>query len=137
MVVRVCRRDEVPSVLLLWAEAAAPGGTDDESALSALLDRDQAVLLGAEVDGRLVGTLIAAWDGWRGNLYRLAVHPDHRRRGIAEELVRSAEEALRARGARRITALVEEDGGAAVAFWRAAGYRHDERMGRFVRDLDG
>ena len=91
MVVRVCRRDEVPSVLLLWAEAAAaPGGTDDESALSALLDRDQAVLLGAEVDGRLVGTLIAAWDGWRGNLYRLAVHPDHRRRGIAEELVRSA-----------------------------------------------
>jgi ribosomal protein S18 acetylase RimI-like enzyme len=34
-----------------------------------------------------VGTLVAAWDGWRGNMYRLAVLPEHRRAGIGRELV--------------------------------------------------
>lgn len=49
-------------------------------------------------------------------------------------LVRAAEEHLRARGARRITALVANDP-AARALWEAAGYGLDEGMGRFVRNL--
>jgi ribosomal protein S18 acetylase RimI-like enzyme len=36
----------------------------------------------AEGDGEIVGALIAAWDGWRGNMYRLAVREGHRREGI-------------------------------------------------------
>jgi len=72
--------------------------------------------------------VIAGFDGWRGNLYRLAVLPSHRRRGIASALVREAESVLFAMGAQRITALVEGDHPWAVGFWDAA-----ERHG-FVRD---
>ncbi len=38
-----------------------------------------AVLPGAEADGTLVRTDIDGWAGWRGNIYRLAVLPAHRR----------------------------------------------------------
>jgi predicted MFS family arabinose efflux permease len=38
-----------------------------------LLNADPEALLVAEVDGVVVGSLIAAWDGWRGSFYRLAV----------------------------------------------------------------
>jgi GNAT superfamily N-acetyltransferase len=89
----------------------------------------------AIVDNRVVGSIIAAFDGWRGNLYRLATHPDHRRRGMARALVGEAEEAFDGWGVRRITALVEKDHPWAVQFWQAVGYALDERMSRYVRNV--
>ena len=89
----------------------------------------------AEVGGRMVGTVIAGWDGWRGNLYRLAVLPTARRQGIALHLVAEAEHRLAAKGARRVSALVMSEHDPAVALWLAAGYHPDPRVGRFVRAL--
>jgi ribosomal protein S18 acetylase RimI-like enzyme len=122
------------AVLALWQQVPGRGSvTEDEAALAALLEQDGDALLVVEREGQLVGSLVAVWDGWRGNLYRLAVHPHHRREGIAAALVRRGEERLRELGARRITALVERDDPAAMKFWRDAGYEHDAAAARLVR----
>jgi ribosomal protein S18 acetylase RimI-like enzyme len=89
----------------------------------------------AELDGELVGTVIAAWDGWRGNMYRLTVRPDHRRTGIARLLAHAGEERLREKGAVRVTALVPRDDQAAAGLWSTAGYELDPFVDRFVKDL--
>ena len=94
-----------------------------------------AALLVAERDGETVGALIATWDGWRGNMYRLAVHDGHRRQGIGLALIQAGETYLRQRGARRVTALVAFDDREAGGFWAAAGYPPDEEIGRRVRNL--
>ncbi len=47
-----------------------------------LLSHDAGSLLVADADGAIVGALIAASDGWRGNMYRLAVHVEHGRVGV-------------------------------------------------------
>jgi ribosomal protein S18 acetylase RimI-like enzyme len=60
---------------------------------------DPEALLVAEADGWAVGALVAGRDGWRGNLDRLAVRPEARRRGLEVALVRAGEERLRAKGA--------------------------------------
>jgi ribosomal protein S18 acetylase RimI-like enzyme len=136
VVVRPARRAEIPAVLALWHEAdAVPSVSDDPASLSRLLDTSEDALLVAEVGGRLVGTIVAGWDGWRGNLYRLAVLPTERRRGIALRLVAEAEHRLTRKGAVRISALVMSEHDPAVALWLAAGYTHDPRVGRFVRSL--
>jgi len=83
----------------------------------------------------LVGALIAAWDGWRGNMYRLAVLREHRRRGVGLALVRAGEEYLRRQGAYRIMALVGYEDETASAFWESAGYPRDRQIGRRVRNL--
>ena len=134
---RPTRRDELSLILGLWDQARtlAPSVPDDEAALAALPAQAPEALLGAEADGAIVGALIAAWDGWRGNMYRLAVTPASRRRGIALELVRCGEERLRASGARRISALVAEADEPAASLWHAAGYSHEENVARFVRNL--
>jgi ribosomal protein S18 acetylase RimI-like enzyme len=76
----------------------------------------------AERDGRVVGTLMAGWDGHRGWLYSLGVHPDARRAGIARTLLATAERALAERGCPRVNLQVFPENAAALAFWRAAGY---------------
>ena len=162
VVVRPARRSEIPAVLALWREAdAVPSISDDPASLRRLLDTSEDALLVAETadnpepggpepdgpepggpepggpraGGRLVGTIVAGWDGWRGNLYRLAVLPAARRRGIALRLVAEAERRLAEKGAIRLSALVMSEHDPAVALWLAAGYARDPRVGRFVRSL--
>ncbi len=76
------------SVLLLWADSdAEPTRTDDLESLQRLITHDPAALIVAEDDGRLVGSVIVGSDGWRGSVYRLAVAPPHRRRGLGRRLL--------------------------------------------------
>ena len=128
------RASDVVDVLTLWREAdAEPSHTDDEAGLLALLERDGNALLLAEDEGRLVGSVIAAWDGWRGSIYRLAVAPSHRRSGLGRRLLDAAEAQLRGVGARRIQAIVVESDVQAIGFWRASGWMEQTERLRFVR----
>jgi ribosomal protein S18 acetylase RimI-like enzyme len=124
---------DITSVLALWRAAESrPSQTDSEHALELLLARDPEALLVTELDDEIVGSLIAGWDGWRGSLYRLAVHPQSRRRGIATSLVRAGERRLEKLGAVRMTAIVATDEDAAMALWRAVGYTLQPERSRFV-----
>lgn len=135
--VRRCRPDDVPAVLELWSLARSEHAqvADRLEDVERLTGESPAALLVAEHDGGIVGALIAAWDGWRGNLYRLAVREDSRRRGIGLALARAGEDHLRRCGARRVTALVAFGDEAAAGFWEKAGYPLDRKIGRRVRNL--
>lgn len=135
--VRRCRRGDVPAVLDLWEQARSEHAStaDSPDDIERLVGDSPAALLVAERDGKIVGALVAAWDGWRGNMYRLAVRDGHRRQGIGLELTRAGETYLRQRGARRVTALVAFDDRDAGGFWDAAGYPQDKEIGRRVRNL--
>jgi ribosomal protein S18 acetylase RimI-like enzyme len=135
--IRRCERRDVPAVMALWAEsrsehASSPDRVED---VDRLVFDSPAALLVAERGGEIVGALIAGWDGWRGNMYRLAVRDDCRREGVGLALVRAGEDYLRGCGGRRITALVAFDDEDAGAFWESAGYPRDPVIGRRVRDL--
>lgn len=93
------------------------------------------LLLAVDGNGTVVGSLIAAFDGWRGNMYRLVVAHRQRRRGIARALVEAGEARLAGQGCRRITALVAGPEPDTAAFWRAVGYGHDHRIVRYVKTL--
>src|SRR6266567_8788149 len=102
--VRDARPDEAEALLALWRLAdAVPGLTDTLGDVQKLIATPSARLLVVESDGHLIGSIIGTFDGWRGNIYRLAVHPDYRRQGVARALVAEVEKRLTRQGARRIT----------------------------------
>jgi ribosomal protein S18 acetylase RimI-like enzyme len=134
--VRPGRPGDVEALLTLWREAGSePSVGENPDAVDPLLTRSDTPVLVAEDGGNIVGSLFACWDGWRGNMYRLAVAPQHRRRGIALRLVAEGERRLRELGARRIAAIVVSAADPAVGFWRAAGYHADDRVARFVKNV--
>jgi N-acetylglutamate synthase len=135
--VRRCRPQDAPAVLELWEQAGSDHAStaDRIEDVQRLIAGSPAALLVAERDTEIVGALIAASDGWRGNMYRLAVGEGHRRKGIGIALARAGEEYLRECGVRRVTALVALDDDVAGAFWLSAGYPLDHGMGRRVRNL--
>ncbi len=134
--IRTGRRDDVEAVLELWlAAGSVPTPTDSREALLVLLAHDEEALVVAEAGGALAGSLIVAWDGWRGSFHRLAVSPRHRRRGLATELVRRGEQRLRERGAIRLTPIVARGEPSTFALWEALGYAWQPDHLRFTRDL--
>ncbi len=135
--IRRATEDDIAPVLDLWAVAGSlPSVSDSPDGLARLLAADPQALLVAELDGVLAGSLIAAWDGWRGSFYRLAVSPEHRRRGLATMLLREGERRLRERGAVRLTAIVADEEAGAMGFWQAVGYERQQHRARFVRHFD-
>ena len=136
--IRPCRAEECEAVLALWRRAGATASATDtlEELLRLVRSEHGDGFLVAIQEGAIVGSVIGGWDGWRGNIYRLAVAPEARRRGLARRLVREAERVLWRKGARRLSALVGRHEAQAVAFWDAladAGYRRDPRMMRYVK----
>ena len=134
--IRSAALSDIDAVLAFWREAAEGTSiSDDRDGVARLITRDPDALILAERDGRLVGSVIAGFDGWRCHLYRLAVHPAHRQQGIGSALLTAAEERFVALGGRRGDAMVLERNETGQHAWRAAGYAPEEQWRRWVKHL--
>jgi ribosomal protein S18 acetylase RimI-like enzyme len=80
----------------------------------------------AETSGRIIGTVMAGYDGHRGWLYSLAVDMKMRRHGIGTRLVEHAEAALIALGCPKVNLQVLSSKADVRGFYEALSYRMDE-----------
>ena len=129
--------EDVDSILAFWDAFAENHARplDSEEALHTLLGRDPGAVLLAYDATTLVGTVIAGWDGWRASIYRLAVRPEWRGRGVARKLVDRAIDRCRELGANRIGAVVLDDNELGVATWAALGFSRQDQWSRWIKDL--
>lgn len=117
--------DHYEEMIRLWEAAGLshrPKGRDQKNHIQGEIAENPDLFLGAFDGAALIGTVIGTWDGRRGMINRLAVHPEHRGRGHAKLLIAACEEALRRRGAKIICALVEDYNTESLALFKRAGY---------------
>ncbi len=127
--IRAFRPQDGVDVAELWLRA----GLEDSAEAARASIRDKLgeqphLFFVAIADGRVVGSAMAGWDGHRGWLHRVAVDPRERRRGVGRRLVEVAERALAAVGCPKVNLQVRAGNAQGEAFWRAVGYRAEERV---------
>ncbi|MEC3918611.1 GNAT family N-acetyltransferase [Nocardia sp. CDC160] len=141
IVLRAAGLDDASSVLEFWSRAAedAHRPADSVVAIEALVRRDPEALILAfdEAEGtvELAGTVIAGWDGWRCHIYRLAVAPGCRGRGIGGMLIRAAEQRFARLGGTRADAMVLDENDLGQRAWKANGYAPQPEWSRWVKPL--
>lgn len=95
---------------------------EEEEDVRAFIERNPSTCLVIWEQERLIGTVMGSFDGRRGYLYHLAVHPDFRGRGYGRALLNQVISELRSLGAQKIHLFAYNDNQTAAAFYRRQGW---------------
>ena len=123
--VRLMKPEDFDEVFALWLATPGMGlNTTDDSreGIERYLRRNPSTSFVAELDGRIVGAVLAGHDGRRGFLHHTAVLPEFRNRGIGSRLVETALFALEREGIQKAALVVFEQNEGGNAFWEHAGF---------------
>ena len=135
--VRTYADSDCDAVVALWAAVFPEDPPWNEP--TRFIQRKRSVqpeLFWVAQDGdRIIGTVVAGYDGVRGWIYHLAVDPAKRRQGTARLLMQTAEQALEARGCPKINLQVRADNAEVINLYRVLGYDTEDRvsMGKPLR----
>jgi len=117
--------DDYEDIIALWDICGLPykpNGRDHIDKIRHEITQDTAIFLVAEVENRIIGSVLGTHDGRKGWINRLAVHPDFRGSGLAFRLVEEAEQAIYNKGIEIIACLIEDENHASMKFFHKAGY---------------
>ncbi len=121
VLVRPARPGEIDAVAAIDAACFPLLWRYPRPMLDALLPA--AHLTAAELDRRLVGYQLSTQEGTEGQIVRLAVLPEYRRRGVASRLLAEALNTFRRRRVRRLSLNTQSDNLAAKMLYERFGFR--------------
>ena len=136
--IRALRSDESDRMIELWEEAGLackPRGRDHRAHIEREIAGPSSVYLVAEENGRMVGVVLGTHDGRKGWINRLAVAPEHRRKGIGKALLSAVEERLAAIGIGIVTCLIEDWNAESIEFFEGAGYVEHREIVYFAKRM--
>lgn len=126
------------AVAALWWEVFSdmPARIQPHANIQRKLSVQRELFLVATINGAVVGTAMAGFDGHRGWVYYVAVSPPHRRQGIGTLLMRRVEQDLVSLNCPKLNLQVRAPNREAVRFYRSLGYEVEERvsMGKLLMD---
>ena len=108
----------------LWSGMSGVGlsEADERDSIAAYLSRNPGQSFICKAGGQIVGTILCGNDGRRAYIHHTAVSPEHRRHGVATELVRLAMAAQRECGIQKCHLFVISDNEQGKHFWRKTGF---------------
>ena len=99
-----------------------------EVAIDKKLQNRDGLFFVARIDDKVVGTVMAGYDGHRGWIYSIAVHPDNQKQGIGSRLLSFTQEKLEALGCLKVNLQIMEGNEAVQKFYLSNGYFVEQRV---------
>lgn len=119
--------EDYDAIVKLWSRAGLPfkqKGRDSKLMMEKQMRTFPEFFIGTFHQGVLVGVVIGSYDGRiKGWINRLAVDPEYRRRGIAQQLVNAIERTLEKGGAAIFGVLIETPNRESVNLFQKMGYK--------------
>jgi len=129
-VVRPYQNIDHDGVVALWEEVFPnePKWNQPEELIKLKLTLQPELFFVCLMDGKIVGTTIAGFDGVRGWVHKVGTSRTHRRFGIARQLMAAAEQGLKKLGCYKINLQVRAGNENAIEFYKDAGYEVEDRV---------
>ena len=128
--IREYQETDLDQVTELWNLCFSnPGGHNSPHlSIQKKTAMDDGLFFVSESQGRVDGTVMAGWDGHRGWIYSMAVHPEKRRNGTGSALVDHALDALSRRGCLKVNLQVLSSNTGVLDFYEKLGFKVEERI---------
>ncbi len=126
MQLRAFRPSDELAVIALWRDCGlVVPQNDPHKDIARKMQVSPELFIVGEADGDIIGSCMAGYEGHRGWINYLAVHPTQQRRGYATELMREAERLLMSVGCPKINLQVRSSNSAVIAFYESIGFLDD------------
>ena len=125
--IRAYRESDQDDVVNLWRECELVKPWNDPAKdIRRKLDVQRDLFLVGLLDGKLVGTVIAGYEGHRGWINYLAVSKECREMGFGRLMIDEVEERLRAMGCPKINLQIRSSNVDVIRFYQSLGYSEDD-----------
>lgn len=129
MLIRPFTPADTEPVVALWERCGLTRPWNDpRTDIARKLTVQPDLFLVGMLDGSVVASVMAGYDGHRGWVNYLAVDPAHRRAGLAADLMRVVELTLAGLGCPKVSLQVRAGNDTAVDFYTALGYAPDQTV---------
>ncbi len=133
MQIRAFAPADQDAVIALWqACELTRAWNDPKRDIARKLTTQPELFLVGLLDGQLIASVMAGYDGHRGWVNYLAVSPQHQRQSYARQMMQTAENLLEARGCPKLNLQIRSSNAQVIEFYRRLGYVQDDvvSMGR-------
>jgi ribosomal protein S18 acetylase RimI-like enzyme len=135
--IRVMRDEDYQEVHKLWKQIsgfAMRTLDDSEEGVLRFIHRNPTTSIVAEMEGEIVGTILAGHDGRQASFYHVCVRKDRRNMGIGTAMVTAAMRALNEEHVNKITLVAFRKNEVGNRFWQHVGWkiREDVNVYEFV-----
>jgi len=138
-IIRELRLTECDSLIDLWINSSLPikhKGRDTKENIEKQLQIENNRFFVAEIDGELVGAIIASHNGRKGWINRLAVLPEFRGKEIASALIMKSEEFFISNNVQIFACLIEDWNDYSMKFFKYKDYIEHKDIIYFTKKLN-
>lgn len=127
MQIRPFEATDTEDVVALWEECGlVRPWNDPRKDIARKLKVQPELFLVASDAGRVVGSVMAGYDGHRGWVYYLAVSPSHRKLSLGRQLMQAVERLLTEMGCPKLNLMVRTSNAEVLEFYRSLDYGQDD-----------
>ncbi len=130
IIIRKFNQDDKTEVINIWnlCGLIVPGN-DPERDIELKTEFQPDLFFVAELNGIITGTVMTGYDGHRGWLNYLGVHPDYRGTGHGRELVRYSVQRLKELGCPKLNLQVRNSNTGVIDFYLKLGFQYHDVTG--------
>jgi len=136
--IRRFKQKDKDSVVALWKDIFNPQKphNDPELVINMKVGSNDGLFFVACENKKIIGTIMAGFDGHRGWIYSLAVSQKYRRKGIGTKLVNKALNELINLGCVKVNLQINGNNQSVVDFYKKVGFSIEDRISMGMRLIE-
>ena len=137
LLIRPFKEGDEEALVTLWnmCKLTVPWNNPHKDIARKLKVQAELFLVGY-LEDKLIASVMAGYDGHRGWINYLAVHPDFQGRGYGKQLMDNVENGLRELGCPKINLQIREENDKVFSYYQKLGFVEEKRinMGKRLED---
>jgi ribosomal protein S18 acetylase RimI-like enzyme len=137
MQIRAFQITDQDDVIDLWSRCGLTvPWNDPRRDIARKLRVDPNLFLVGDLEGRVIASVMGGYEGHRGWVNYLAVHPEYQRKGYGQKLMIAVEARLSELGCPKVNMQIRSDNAAVIRFYESLGYTVDRvtSLGKRLED---